>query len=59
MPEEKDEYFNPSKNPNAISIVQQADGNWKGYMFKFGKIITVREVKPEDALLMLITHNGD
>lgn len=59
MPEEKDEYFNPSKNPKAISIIQQEDGNWKGYMFKFGKIIETREVKPEDALTMLITHNGE
>lgn len=56
---EGDAEFNPSKNPKAISIVQQEDGNYKGYAFKFGKIITVREVKPEDALVMLITHNGE
>lgn len=41
-----------------ILIVKQKDGNWKGWMLKYGKLIEVREVKPEDCLTMLLTHNG-
>ena len=50
------EYHNPFENPNAISLVKQSDGNWMGYAQRFGKVVEVREVKPEDCLLKLITH---
>ena len=49
-------YHNPFKNPNAISLVRQPDGNWKGWMSKFDKVIEVREIGPDTALQMLLTH---
>lgn len=55
----KDEDFNPAKNHSVISIAQEPDGNWKGYAWKFGKLVEVREAKPEDALIKLLTHSGD
>ena len=51
-----DHYFNPVTNPLAISIIQQKDGNWKSYGQKNGKLIEIREGKPEDALGRLLTH---
>lgn len=41
-----------------IVLDEQQDGNWIGKMTKFGKEIEVREVKPEDCLIKLITHDG-
>ncbi len=55
----KADVFNPAKNDKAISIIQQEDGNWTGTMQKFGKVVSAREVKPEDVLLKLITHSGE
>jgi hypothetical protein len=51
--------YNPETNPNVISIVRQEDGNYKGYTQKFGKLVEVREVKPEDCVVKLITHGGE
>lgn len=51
--------YNPNVNPKAISIIEQEDGNWKGWTQKFGKVVEVREGKPEDCLIKLITHNGN
>lgn len=51
--------FSPRKNPKAIAIVQQEDGNWKGYAQKFGKVIEVREIGPDTVLQMILTHNGE
>lgn len=48
--------YNPHKNPNAIVILKQEDGNYKGFMQRNGIMIEVREGKPEDCLLSLITH---
>jgi len=50
--------FDPNKNHDAISIIRQEDGNYKGFQWKFGKLIEVREVKPEDCILKLLTHDG-
>lgn len=50
--------YNPEKNENVISIVKQPDGNYCGFMQKFGKLIMVREVSPETVLLALLTHDG-
>ena len=44
--------------PDNIVLIKQEDGNWKGYMTKFGKLIEVREIKPEDCLVKLLTHDG-
>lgn len=52
----EDSYYNPAKNPNAISIVKDEDGNWSGEMYKFEKNITAREVGPEIVLQKLLTH---
>ena len=51
----KDQEFNPYKNDKAISIIQQADGNFRGWAQKNGKMIDVREIKPEDCLGQLLT----
>lgn len=48
--------YDPEKNPDAISIIRQQDGNWMGWMQKNGKMVEAREIKPEDVLLKLITH---
>lgn len=48
--------YNPQKNPNAISIIKQPDGNYIGTMNKFGKIVTARQGDPTTVLTMLITH---
>lgn len=47
---------NPLKNPNAILLVKQEDGNWRGFMNKSGKVVQVRVVDPGTALQELITH---
>jgi hypothetical protein len=48
--------FDPRKNPEAISIIRQKDGNWKLWGQKFGKMIESRGVKPEDLIVEYITH---
>jgi hypothetical protein len=50
--------YNPEKNPKAISIIEEEDGNFRGYTQKFGKLVSVRAGKPEDVLVGLITHDG-
>lgn len=47
---------NPEKNEDAISLIRQKDGNWKGYAMRHGKLVEVREIKPEDCLVKLLTH---
>lgn len=56
MTESKTPNYNPEENENVISLLKLEDGSWKGYTQKFGKLIEVREAKPEDALLKLMTH---
>jgi hypothetical protein len=46
----------PYKNPKAISLIQQKDGNWRGWAQKNGKIVTSRTNDPQTVLLELITH---
>lgn len=48
--------YDPNKNPDAISIVKQADGNWKGWAQKHGKLVEVREAGPDYCLQALMTH---
>ena len=48
--------FDPKTNHDAISLVKQPDGNWKGYMTKHGKFIEVRQSDPNTVLQLLITH---
>lgn len=53
------EIYNPYQNPDCITIVKLEDGSWKGITQKFGKVIEVREAKPEDVLVKLLTHSGE
>lgn len=46
----------PETNEKAISLIQQEDGNWKGWMQKFGKVIEVRDISPDTVLGRLLTH---
>jgi hypothetical protein len=48
--------FDPSKNPDMISIWKDWDGNYCGRMQKNGKLLDERQVKPEDVLVKLLTH---
>lgn len=50
--------FNPEKNPDVISIIKQADGNFKGWMQKAGKVVEARQSDPQIVLQMLLTHDG-
>lgn len=48
--------YDPHINPKAVSLIQQPDGNWKGEMQRFGKVVEVRGIGPETVLQMLLTH---
>ncbi len=48
--------FNPTTNPNVMTLVRQKDGNWKGYMQKFGTLVEVRDIDPQTVVVRLITH---
>lgn len=43
---------------DSIIISKQSDGNWKGWATRYGKVVEVREIKPEDCLVRLLTHDG-
>lgn len=47
--------FDLTKNPNAIVIQQDEDGNWRGWMIKNGKIIEERQYDPVIVLQALLT----
>lgn len=51
--------YDPNTNEKAISIIQQEDGNWKGWMQRFGKVVEVRDISPEVVLQRLLTHGGE
>ncbi len=53
-----DSVYNPEKNPDAISLTKQKDGNWIGKANKYGKVIDFRDTGPETVLKGLITHAG-
>lgn len=48
--------YSPATNPKAIALIEQADGNWKGYKQINGKLEEVRMVSPEYCLQALQTH---
>ena len=54
----EESYFNPQKNEDAIVIVKQTDGNWKGWCQKFGKVVSARQKDPQEVLQLLLTHSG-
>ena len=47
---------NPIDNKDAILIVQQPDGNWRGFMVKNGTLVQTRKESPTTVLQLLITH---
>jgi hypothetical protein len=51
-----DNYWNPFKNIDVISIIKQKDGNYKLWGQRFGKMVELRGVKPEDVLGGFLTH---
>jgi hypothetical protein len=56
-PEELKEIdFNPITNKDAIVLIKQPDGNWRGFMSKNGNLIQERQGDPNSVMLSLITH---
>lgn len=55
--EKEDSYYNPEKNPKAISIVQEEDGNWRGKINRKGIVLESRNNDPQTVLMELITHD--
>lgn len=53
--EMNDREFNPLYNPDAITIIKQIDGNFKLWGQRFGKMVEIRSVKPEDCLSEFLT----
>lgn len=55
----KDENIKLNWVPEDCFIIEKLpDGSWAAKMRKYGKIIEVREAKPEDCLTRLLTHDG-
>ena len=52
----QEQEFDPHKNPEAISIIRQKDGNFKLWGQRFGKMVELRAVKPEDVLIEFLSH---
>lgn len=48
--------WDPQKNHDAITIIKQQDGNWRGFMWKDGKFIQVRQSDPGIVMQLLLTH---
>ena len=51
----QEQEFDPHKNTEAISIIKQKDGNFKLWGQRFGKMVELRAVKPEDVLIEFLT----
>lgn len=47
---------NPLANKDAILMVKQPDGNWRGFMWKTDKLVQARQSDPGVVLQLLITH---
>lgn len=54
--ENKKNQFDPQDNPKCIALVEQEDGNWKGWATRHGKLVEVRDANPETVLQRLLTH---
>jgi len=46
----------PAKNPSAISLIRQKDGNWRGWGQRNGKMVAIRDINPETVLGLILTH---
>lgn len=49
--------FHPENNHNVISIIKQEDGNWRGFTWKNGRLVQVRQGDPMTVLQLLITSD--
>lgn len=47
--------FHPENNEGIISLLKRPDGNWRGFMYKNGKLVQSRAIDPQAALQALIT----
>ncbi|MDE2233299.1 MAG: hypothetical protein KGJ90_04180 [Patescibacteria group bacterium] len=47
------------KNKKMIVLSEEPDGNWKGYIWKYEKLIEVRDYGPETILQALLVHDGN
>lgn len=47
---------NPITNTDAIVLIKQVDGNWRGFMTKNGQLVQERQGDPGTVLSLLITH---
>lgn len=57
--EQKEEIskIDPQNPPEKIIVLQeQEDGNWKGWMNRYGKIIEERHIEPHTVIDYLLTH---
>lgn len=50
-----DHTYNPAKNHDAISILKETDGNYRGKMWKNGELKSARSNDPQILLQELIT----
>ncbi len=48
--------WNPTINKDVISIHKQPDGNYRGFMFKNGKLVQARQGDPGTVLALLLVH---
>lgn len=48
--------WNPLTNKNAITIIKQEDGNYRGFMWKNGKLVQARQGDPGTVLALLLVH---
>lgn len=48
--------WNPQRNHDAITLIKQPDGNWRGFTVKGGTFVQVRQGDPGTVLQLLITH---
>lgn len=51
-------FFDPWMNSKAIAMVQDKDGNWRGWMQRFGNVVEIRDIGPETVLQRLLTSDG-
>ena len=47
--------FHPENNEDVISLVKRPDGNWRGFMYKNGKLHQTRQAEPNACLVYLLT----
>jgi hypothetical protein len=53
-----DTEWNPYENHEMISLELQEDGNWRGWTWRFGRVIGFRDYSPEAVLQRLLTSDG-